>query len=182
MELKYETPRLILRVCTRRDARMVYQFYRKNWTDFAKYEPIDAAGIQTLRYHETVLEMEEKLLQEKELVRFFLFERGNPLRVIGTLCFRDLNYAPHRKCCTVGYKLDRTLRNQGFMTEALRKGCEIMLDEEKLHRVEAVVMPDNGASRRLLEKVGFREEGLLRQYVRLEGKWKDHLIYGLIEA
>jgi ribosomal-protein-alanine N-acetyltransferase len=48
-----------------------------------------------------------------------------------------------------------------------------------LHRVEATVRPENAASRAVLAKVGFREEGLLRRYLLVDGRWRDHLLVGL---
>jgi ribosomal-protein-alanine N-acetyltransferase len=48
-----------------------------------------------------------------------------------------------------------------------------------LHRVEATVRPENAASRAVLAKVGFREEGLLRRYLDVDGAWRDHLLVGL---
>jgi ribosomal-protein-alanine N-acetyltransferase len=48
-----------------------------------------------------------------------------------------------------------------------------------LHRIEATVRPENAASRRVLLKLGFREEGLFRRYLNVEGAWRDHLCYAL---
>jgi ribosomal-protein-alanine N-acetyltransferase len=48
-----------------------------------------------------------------------------------------------------------------------------------LHRVEATVRPENAASRRVLEKVGFREEGLLKRYLDVDGAWRDHLLVAI---
>ena len=50
----------------------------------------------------------------------------------------------------------------------------------ELHRVEASCLPNNEASRRLLEKLGFTCEGLARGYLRIDGVWRDHLIYALL--
>jgi ribosomal-protein-alanine N-acetyltransferase len=48
-----------------------------------------------------------------------------------------------------------------------------------LHRVEATVRPENAASRRVLSKVGFREEGLLKRYLDIDGAWRDHLLVAM---
>ena len=48
-----------------------------------------------------------------------------------------------------------------------------------LHRVEASIRPENQASRRVVEKLGFREEGLRRRYLHIDGSWRDHLCYAL---
>ena len=51
----------------------------------------------------------------------------------------------------------------------------------KLHRVEAACLPTNHASRRVLEKAGFRHEGQARAYLKINGEWADHLLFGLLE-
>jgi [ribosomal protein S5]-alanine N-acetyltransferase len=48
-----------------------------------------------------------------------------------------------------------------------------------LHRIEATVRPENVASRRVLEKLGFREEGIFRRYLDVDGAWRDHLCYAM---
>jgi ribosomal-protein-alanine N-acetyltransferase len=61
--------------------------------------------------------------------------------------------------------------------------CALVLDHcfghVGLHRIEATVRPENTASRRVLEKLGFREEGLFRRYLNVDGAWRDHLCYAL---
>ena len=49
----------------------------------------------------------------------------------------------------------------------------------QLHRIQAAVMPRNAGSRRILGKLGFREEGLARRYLQIAGSWEDHLIHAL---
>lgn len=50
----------------------------------------------------------------------------------------------------------------------------------KLHRVEAACVPTNQPSRRVLEKAGFRQEGLARAYLKINGRWADHLLFGVL--
>jgi len=52
-------------------------------------------------------------------------------------------------------------------------------DDLHLHRVEAACQPDNAPSRALLTSVGFTEEGMARAYLRINGAWRDHLLFGL---
>jgi ribosomal-protein-alanine N-acetyltransferase len=62
---------------------------------------------------------------------------------------------------------------------ALALGLDHCFGPVMLHRVEATVRPENAASRAVLAKVGFREEGLLRRYLQVDGGWRDHLLVGL---
>jgi ribosomal-protein-alanine N-acetyltransferase len=64
-------------------------------------------------------------------------------------------------------------------TAALALGLDHCFGSVRLHRVEATVRPENAASRAVLAKVGFREEGLLRRYLEVDGAWRDHLLVAI---
>ena len=66
------------------------------------------------------------------------------------------------------------------MHEALELGNEVMFREMSLHRIEAIVMPDNTPSMKLLESLGFEQEGLMREKIYLNGCWQDHYLYAKI--
>ncbi|EOD01178.1 Ribosomal-protein-S5p-alanine acetyltransferase [Caldisalinibacter kiritimatiensis] len=61
------------------------------------------------------------------------------------------------------------------MTEALKMGIDIAFNELKLHRIEANIMPKNEASLRIVKKLGFYEEGVAKKYLKINGKWEDHI-------
>ena len=159
---------------------MVYDFYTNNLRDFAKYEPIDIKAAKTLVYYEKLLEVEQEMFLAKEAIRFYLFEKYNPFQIVGTVSFREISFAPYRLSAKIGYKIDHRFRRRGYATEAITAACHAMFVEEKLHRIEATVLPDNTASQRLLEGLGFAFEGRLRDEIRLNGQWRDHLVYGLL--
>ncbi|WP_278244288.1 GNAT family N-acetyltransferase [Caldisalinibacter kiritimatiensis] len=77
--------------------------------------------------------------------------------------------------CFLGYKLDKDEVNKGYMTEALKMGIDIAFNELKLHRIEANIMPKNEASLRIVKKLGFYEEGVAKKYLKINGKWEDHI-------
>ena len=66
------------------------------------------------------------------------------------------------------------------MTAAVRAVITIAFDSLHLNRVEAACLPNNTASIRLLEKVGFAREGYARRYLCIDGRWQDHLLFGLV--
>jgi ribosomal-protein-alanine N-acetyltransferase len=81
---------------------------------------------------------------------------------------------------TLGYWLDEGMSGKGYMTEAVGLAADFAFHALKLHRLQAGCLPHNTASRRVLEKCGFQEEGLARAYIKIDGKWQDHVIYALI--
>ena len=73
----------------------------------------------------------------------------------------------------------RSVTGGGVATAALALGVDHCFGPVALHRVEATVRPENAASRAVLAKVGFREEGLLRRYLDVDGAWRDHLLVAI---
>ena len=68
------------------------------------------------------------------------------------------------------------------MSEAVRGVVSFAFDELSLHRVEAACLPTNEPSRRLLKGVGFGEEGLARAYLKINGRWEDHLLFAIVST
>ncbi|KNF08661.1 acetyltransferase [Gottschalkia purinilytica] len=65
--------------------------------------------------------------------------------------------------------------NKGYITEAIKKGIDIMFNNYGLHRIEANIMPKNKPSLRVVGKLGFYNEGLARKYLKINGVWEDHI-------
>jgi|SRR5680860_90957 len=84
--------------------------------------------------------------------------------------------------CTLGYWVGADYANQGYMTAAVRVVVPFVFDSLELHRLEAACLPNNTASMRLLERTGFKQEGLARRYLRINGIWQDHLLYALLDS
>jgi ribosomal-protein-alanine N-acetyltransferase len=81
---------------------------------------------------------------------------------------------------TLGYWIGARHARRGYMTTAVRMLVRHAFSDMGLHRLEAACVPENVPSRRLLEKCGFRREGYARRYLRINGKWRDHLLYALL--
>lgn len=79
----------------------------------------------------------------------------------------------------IGYWVSREVIGGGVATGALALGLDHCFNGVMLHRVEATVRPENAASRAVLDKVGFREEGVLKRYLDVDGAWRDHLLMAM---
>jgi ribosomal-protein-alanine N-acetyltransferase len=80
----------------------------------------------------------------------------------------------------LGYWIDREVAGRGMASLAVALVCDHAFGEVGLHRVEADIRPENLPSQRLVERLGFRQEGLLRRYLDIDGDWRDHLAYALL--
>ena len=83
---------------------------------------------------------------------------------------------------TIGYWVGAPYARQGIMTDGVGAMLQFAFDELGLHRVEAACLPSNTASRRLLSKCGFREEGFAAQYLKINGVWEDHVLFALLAS
>lgn len=83
---------------------------------------------------------------------------------------------------TLGYWVGQPHAGRGVGTTAVRAMLAYAFGPLKLHRVEAACLPTNYASRRVLEKAGFRHEGLARAYLKINGRWADHLLFGVLNT
>ena len=79
----------------------------------------------------------------------------------------------------LGYWMGREHAGQGLMTEAVGLVLPCVFNALGLHRIHAAFLPNNAASRRVLEKNGFREEGYAENYLQIDGRWCDHVLFGL---
>ncbi len=83
---------------------------------------------------------------------------------------------------SLGYWLGRAHTGQGRMTDAVQAVLHYAVLQLRLHRIEAACMPTNETSIRVLERTGFTREGFAREYLRIDGVWSDHLLYGLVDV
>jgi len=81
---------------------------------------------------------------------------------------------------SLGYWMGAPFAGKGYMSAAVRAVVRFGFETIHLNRIEAACLPHNGASIGLLEKVGFHREGYARKYLCIDGRWQDHLLYGLL--
>ena len=80
----------------------------------------------------------------------------------------------------LGYWIDRSAAGRGMASLAVALVCDHAFGAVGLHRLQADIRPENVRSQRLVERLGFRREGLLRRYLDIDGDWRDHLTYALL--
>lgn len=80
----------------------------------------------------------------------------------------------------IGYWVDRRVAGLGVTPTAVAMVVDHVFEVARLHRVEANVRPENVASLRVVQKLGFRPEGRHERYLHIDGAWRDHLTFGLV--
>lgn len=108
---------------------------------------------------------------------FFIFNRSED-QLVGGITLSNVRRRA-AQFVNLGYWMGRAFAGQGYMTEAVGLIVPYCFETLGLHRIHAAFLPDNQASRRVLEKNGFREEGYAENYLQIDGRWADHVLFGL---
>jgi ribosomal-protein-alanine N-acetyltransferase len=106
---------------------------------------------------------------------FGIFFRG---RFVGEITLSSIQRGPLQSAF-IGYWIDEAVAGQGLMPEAVVTVLQYAFDSLRLHRVEINIIPRNGASRRVVEKLGLRCEGVAERYLEIDGAWEDHARYAI---
>lgn len=119
--------------------------------------------------------------REAQVGHAFLLFRGEDDRLLGGISLSNLRRGVAQSA-SLGYWMGRPHARQGYMSEGLSLLLEWSFSTLGLHRLEAACLPENLASRALLEKAGFHQEGIARALLRIDGRWQDHVLYALLES
>jgi len=112
-------------------------------------------------------------------VRLVLQEKGPEWGpIVGTVNYTNFVRGAFQ-ACHLGYQLARTHEGRGLMGEALGATNEFMFDVFRMHRIMANFRPENERSARVLERLGFTREGMARDYLFIDGAWRDHVLTSL---
>jgi ribosomal-protein-alanine N-acetyltransferase len=175
-----ETGRLLLMSPGSDHAAALRDYMARNREHFAPYLPPLPDGLHTLEFwHERLVAWREERAADQSL-RLLLFERGSQERaLVGDCAFTNIVRGPFQ-ACHLGYKLDRQYVGRGLMREALTAAVDHAFHALKLHRIMANYQPTNERSGRLLRRLGFTIEGYARDYLFLNGAWRDHILTSLV--
>ncbi len=99
-------------------------------------------------------------------------------RFAGQLTIGNIIWGSARSA-SVGYWVDQEFAGRGVIPTALAMALDHSFTVVGLHRIEATIRPENRASRRVVEKLGFHDEGIRRRSLHVDGAWRDHICYAL---
>jgi len=101
-------------------------------------------------------------------------------RVAGEINLSSIQRGPFQNAY-IGYWIDEALAGNGYMPESVVVMLRFAFEELGLHRVQVAIIPRNRASRRVVEKLDLREEGIAERYLEINGTWEDHVRYAITE-
>lgn len=169
-----ETERFILRKAQENDCLDLFELYSNE--SVVKYIPLEPFN----SVEDTKSEMiwYEKIFEEQSGLRWVI-EEPVTKKVIGTCGF--LNYEKAHNRLEIGYDLIPSYWKKGIMKETLSTIIHFAFTRMKVNKIEAKVVPENITSIKLLEKLNFNQEGMLREHEFEKGKYVDLVIFSILK-
>jgi len=153
-----------LRVMEKDDLPLVAEWANK--LEFGgEYEPLEQVSLQEVEKWYDTLRPEEK---------WFIIEKKDGSRI------GQVFHAPRGPHFLIGYRLLPSERNRGYCTEAVQILVDYLFLSKDIVRIQAETNPRNVASQKVLEKAGFKQEGLVRKSVFVRGEWRDGRLYSIL--
>lgn len=109
---------------------------------------------------------------------FFVFRAGDEV-LVGGLTLSNVRRGVTQSCA-LGYWMGKPFAGRGLMQDSVRALLPFVFDDLGLHRLEAACLPSNEPSKAVLRACGFAEEGYAREYLRINGVWRDHVLFALL--
>ncbi len=171
-------PNLVLRPPLIRDWRMWAELRTASREFLERWEPTwphDALGRAAYRRR---LRRQVREGNDGVGYAFFIFRRTDA-ELVGGITLSNLQRGAAQSCA-VGYWIGKPHAHNGYMTEAMHCVVRHCFGRLGLYRVDAACMPSNEASQALLHRCGFRREGYARNFLKINGAWRDHLLFAML--
>jgi ribosomal-protein-alanine N-acetyltransferase len=179
---RLEARRIAIRAPQTADVAELRAILSRNVDHLRPWSPSPPAGTNPLGFAELGRSIAKQRRDWKagNAYVFVVLLRAGREPIIGRVALTSVTRGAWQ-CAQVGYWLDAGHGGRGLMSEALELALTFAFERIGLHRLQAAVMPRNEASRRVLTRHGFREEGYAERYLRIGGAWEDHIIHGLTQ-
>lgn len=143
------------------------------------WEPTWNAEDLTERSFRTRINRYEREYSAGSAIALFIFDLDEEL--LGGITIGNIRRGAAQSCM-IGYWMGERFAGHGHMKAALKLTVHHIFDRLQLHRIEAACIPENERSIGLLESQGFRREGYLREYLKIDGKWRDHIMLSRLSS
>lgn len=175
-----ETERLLLRLPEVADHPAWSKLRREGAAFLKEWEPTWSTDHFTRKAFRNRVYWAWRSRDEGRALPLFLIRRTDML-LLGAITVDNIRRGPAQSA-TVGYWIGPEFARQGYMYEALDavvRHCFVALD---LSRIEAACLPENAPSRGLLERAGFKYEGVAQSYLQINGRWRNHVLYANLRS
>ena len=177
--LALDTDNLRLAVLRKSEAARVTEYLQNNRNFHKQFSQTHTDDYFTVSTQKKYLAYDCNSFLEGSLVPLWITLKDDN-KIIGRVSFFNFAYGGMMSCAC-GYHLDKDHTGKGYMTEALKSAMAFVFDEYKMHRIEAFIVPENEPSLNLVKRVGFHYEGKRNSYMHINGRYRDHEAFYMLE-
>jgi len=175
-----ETARVRIRLAEAHEAEHIVAYYKRNEPHLRDWEPERPHGFLTAPFWKERIALYDDQSLAGTSFRFFLFANTQSLQrevgvIVGSISLTQIERGAFM-CGRLGFSVDASGEGRGLMREALTAVVDFGFRDVGLHRIEANHQPQNLRSAALLRRVGFEIQGYARDYLFIDGAWRDHVL------
>ena len=178
--IQVETERLILRLPAHSDYREWADLRLESEDYLTPWEPTWAEDHLSRRSFTNRVYWANRSVTKETAYPFFMFRKEDDA-LIGAITLDNIRRGPNQTG-TMGYWTGRPFARQGYMNEAVCGMIDFAFHALDLSRIESACLPDNMPSRGVLEKAGFKYEGVAQAYIQIGGRWRTHVLYACLRG
>ncbi len=179
-KFRVETERLTLRPPLHSDFRAWTALRVKSREDLSAWEPSWASDHLTRKAFTNRVYWAQRSVASGSALPLFLIRREDS-NLLGAITLDNIRRGP-AQAGTLGYWTGSPFVRQGYMREAIEAVVHQAFTQLDLSRIEAACLPENAPSRGLLEKAGFKYEGVAQSYLQIDGRWRTHVLYAALRG
>ncbi|MEM7241419.1 MAG: GNAT family protein [Pseudomonadota bacterium] len=144
------------------------------------WEPVWAPDHFSKRSFQNRVYWARRVFNDQTAIPLFIF-RSNDDALLGGITLDNIRRGPSQSA-TLGYWIGQDYARQGYMSEAIKALVAYSFSKLDLSRIEAATLAKNAPSRGVLEKSGFKYEGVAQSYLQIDGKWRNHVLYANLRS
>lgn len=179
-KFRVETERMTLRPPIHSDFRAWTALRVKSREFLTQWEPAWAEDHLTRKAFTNRVYWAQRSVGNGTAMPLFLIRRDDEC-LLGAVTLDNIRRGP-AQAGTLGYWTGAPFARQGYMREAILAVVHHAFARLDLSRIEAACLPENQASRALLEKTGFKYEGVAQSYLQIDGRWRTHVLYAALRS
>ena len=176
--MRVETERLFICLQIQEMAGALAEYYQKNQRHLMAWEPKRGSEIYSEAYWANQLKDAKKEYEKGSAIRFIAFNKEGS-EIVCKFDFTGIQRG-FFQACYLGFSVAEKYQGKGYAQESLQAGIDFIFNQIGLHRIMANYMPSNKRSGQLLDRLGFQKEGVAKSYLKIAGKWEDHVLTSLV--
>ncbi|KFI30641.1 30S ribosomal protein S5 alanine N-acetyltransferase [Haematobacter massiliensis] len=173
--VQIDTARLVLRLPVHSDFRAWSTLRRDSAAFLVPWEPAWAPDHLARKAFTNRVYWSARAHANGTALPLFLIRREDGV-LVGAITLDNIRRGP-AQCGVLGYWVGQPFARQGYMREAINAVVIHAFTDLNLSRIEAACLPENAASRGVLETAGFKYEGVAQSYLQINGRWRNHVLY-----